>query len=298
MFTKEESKIIARLIVGAATIDGTLNSQEREQLSTALIEQGFTTVVAEVGAALDEDFGDFDIFRDSKKLLDALGSKAPTATPKIFKIIATSITGDRFVSEQEASFLSALSRRLKISTNVAGKILKEILEANKGKLEISGEQVDALIHPHLKELLSFIGSDELVGEIKEDSLDERLFQARKDLDKHQIVSKEEIDKALITLGLNPSSSIDDAKDAWENSLSSINFSKLIFQGINFVSAALTQAKTINDAYAILASADTSLKNAKVKKNEVEILAGKKKRAAEFVKESIAEQLDPVPEEVE
>jgi len=298
MFTNEESKIIARLIVGAATIDGTLNAQERNQLSTTLIEQGFTTVVAEVGAALDDDFGDFDIFKDSRKLLEALGSKASAATPKIFKIIVTTIAGDRFISEQEASFLSALSRRLKLSTHVAGKILKEILDKNKGKLEISGEQVDALIHPHLKELLSFTGSDELVGEIKEDSLEERLFQARKDLANHEIASKEDIDKALITLGLNPSSSIDDAKEAWENSLSAINFSKLIYQGINFVSSALEQAKTINNAYAVLVSADSTLKNTKVRKNEIEILEGKKKRADEFVKEAIIEKLEPVSDGTE
>jgi hypothetical protein len=290
MFSNQEAKIIARLIVGAASIDGTLNTKERELLSSSLIEQGFSTIVAEIGTALDDDFSTFDIFLESRTLLENLGSKSSELTPKIFKIIATSISGDRFISEQEASFLSALSRRLKLSTAQAGKIIKEILEKNKGKLEISGDQVDALIHPHLKELLSFTGSSNLVGEINSDSLEERIYQAKKELEENSSFSKEEIDKALLSLGLNSSSTIEDAKEIWQDTLSSINLSKLIHQGVIFVSSAIEKAKIINDAYELLVKVDKSLHTSKSKNNEIEILEEKRIREEQYQVKSLEPEL--------
>jgi len=290
MFSNEESKIIARLIVGATSIDGTLNSSERESLSNSLIEQGFASLVAEVGIALDDDFSDFDIFQESRNLLEKLGSKSIELNPKIFTIIASSISGDRFISEQEASFLSALSRRLKLSTIQAGKIIKEILEKKKGKLEISGDQVDALIHPHLKELLSFVGSADLVGTINSDSLEERIYQAKKELEDNSNFSKEEIDKALITLGLNSSSTIDDAKEIWQETLTSINLGKLIHQGVLFVSSAIEKARVINEAYELLVKVDKSLHTEKAKTNEIEILEQKRIREEEYQKKSIEPDL--------
>ena len=286
MFSNEESKIIARLIVAGVSIDGSLNSKERESLAECILNQTYinsslNTLVADVGYALDNDFGDFDIFQDSKNLLDKLGSRAVEISPKIFKLVSACVSGDRFISAQEASFLSALSRRLKISTPIAGKILKELIESKRGKIEVGGEQIDALIHPHLKELLSFSGSNELVGEIKEDSLEERIFQASQELSEIKKYSHEEIQNSLSALGLNSTSSIEDAKEIWQKSLASINLLKLSEQGETFVTAALNQAKIINDAYTLLVSVEKSIRLAESKKNDIEVLEGKLGREIDY-----------------
>ena len=155
---------------------------------------------------------------------------------------------------------------------------------------MSGDQIDALIHPHLKELLSFAGSNELVGEIKEDSLEERLYQARKELGKTTSYTKEEIDSALITLGLNSSSTIEDAKEIWLTNLIAISPAKLVHQGPSFVTAGLEKAKLINDAYCLLVQVDKNLQISQSKKNEIEILEAKRKREEGFKSESLDEEI--------
>lgn len=290
MFTLEERKAIARIIVAGASIDGTLNSHDRESLSKILNALQLTDVLAEVGFALDHDFGDFDIFHETKILNETLGERAKKLTPIIFEIITQCVSGDRFVSAQEATFLSTLARRLKLSTHIAGKILKGVLESKRSKLEINGDQIDALLHPHLKELLSFSGSEDLVGEIHEDSIEERLYQAQQELQTTDTYAIEDIQSALITLGLNSSSSIEDAKDAWASQLEEIKLHALLHQGPAFVSAALQRAGKINEAYLLLTRADSSIREKVSHTNEIEKLEGEIKRNQEYKKHDLEEDL--------
>lgn len=290
MFTNEENKSIARIIVAGASIDGTLNSADREMLSNALLKLNLEDLLAEVGFALEHDSGDFDIFEDTKKLIETLGDRSRQLSPLIFEIMAQCISGDRYISTQEATFLSTIARRLKLSTSVAGSILKKVLESKKSKLEISGQQIDALVHPHLKELLSFCGSEELVGEINADSIEERLYQAQKELGEVKEYKHEDIQKALITLGLNGSSSIDDAKDAWMSCLAKIKPAQLTNQGPTFVAAAINKAKAINDAYLLISEVDKSMSKKTTASNNLEHLKGIKERQDSFQKVDLEKDL--------
>ena len=100
------------------------------------------------------------------------------------------IASDRFVSAQEASYLSAMAKRFRLPTEVSKEIFKTVMAERRGRLEVSAKDVDKFIHPHLKELLSFEGADEIVGELPEDSLEEMLHAAQETMEQGCSYSRE------------------------------------------------------------------------------------------------------------
>jgi hypothetical protein len=267
MRSSQENRIIGRIIVGAMCIDGTLNKKEREHVAQILSKRGASELVAYVGTALDEDLGDMDLFKECRELLELLGSKAHSAAPDIFKLVTSVVASDRYVSSQEAQYLSALARRLKISTEKSRAILKEVIEEKRGRLEISGEQVDSLIHPHLKELLSFCGADEKVGALAENAIEEQLHHAEFDNSVH--ITPEDVEKALVALGLSTSGgSLEEAEEVWKEKMESVKLGQLAYQGPSYVGAALEQAQKIHQAYQVLLDFDAMIK-AKKKKAQID-----------------------------
>lgn len=266
MRSSQENRIIGRIIVGAMSIDGTLNKKEREHVAAILTKRGASDIVSYVGSALDEDLGDLDLFKECRELLEILGSKAQSSAPEIFRLVSSIIASDRFVSANEAQYLSALARRLKISTEKSRNILKEIIEEKRSKLEISGDQVDALIHPHLKELLSFCGAEDKVGELRENSIEEQLHHA--EFDNSTNISLEDVEKALATLGLSTTGgTLEEAEEVWREKMESVKLGQLAHQGASFVGAALLQATKIHNAYKTLLDFDMMIKAKKKKARE-------------------------------
>jgi tellurite resistance protein len=263
MRSAQENRIIGKILVGAMCIDGTLNKKEREHVAQILTKRGAPELVADVGAALENDFGDLDLFKECRELLEHLGNKASTATPDIFKLVASVVASDRYVSAQEAQYLSALARRLKLSTQQSQTILKGIIEEKRSRLEISGDQVDALIHPHLKELLSFCGADEKVGELSENAIEEHLYEA--DFSGQDKITVEDVEKALTILGLSSSGgSLEEAEEVWKEIMEGIKLGQLAYQGAPFVGAALDRAQKIHGAYQTLLTFE-EMRNAEKKK---------------------------------
>ena len=76
MSSASENRSIARLIVGAMTIDGSLDKHEREKVARTLDLIGMGELIAYVGAAIDEDDGTFNLYKECKALIDSLGSDA------------------------------------------------------------------------------------------------------------------------------------------------------------------------------------------------------------------------------
>ncbi|HMO17911.1 MAG TPA: hypothetical protein PKA63_06065 [Oligoflexia bacterium] len=249
MRSAQENRILGRIIVGAMCIDGTLGKKEREHVAVVLGKNGASDLVSSVGIALDEDLGDFDLFKECRDLLTILGPEAKNKVPDIFNLVARVVASDRFVSAEEASFLSALSRRLKLSTEKSKSILKKIIEEKRGRLEISGEQVDAMIHPHLKELLSFCGADEVVGEIAENSIAEQIYLHEEEFNENLTLS--DVENALKVLGLSRGGSLDEAEEIWKEKLEATNLGKLAYQGEAFVTSALENIQRIHNAYKTL-----------------------------------------------
>ena len=130
MSSATQNKYIGRLIVGAMAIDGTLSKIEQQKVAATLEKLGMSELIADVGAAIDEDQGDFNMFAECKALMESLGSDAPEVAPVVFRMIADVIASDRFVSAQEASYLSALGRRLDIAPDAARRILRQIGRAH------------------------------------------------------------------------------------------------------------------------------------------------------------------------
>ena len=62
------------------------------------------------------------------------------------------------------------------------------MASRRGRLEISGNQVDEMINPNLKKLLSFKGAEDLVGELADNSIEELMHNACDALKKGQKVS--------------------------------------------------------------------------------------------------------------
>ncbi len=265
MRSSQENRIIGRIIVGAMCIDGTLNKKEREHVAQILTKRGASELVAYVGTALDEDLGDLDLFKECRDLLEHLGGKAQSAAPEIFKLVSSVVASDRYVSAQEAQYLSALARRLKISTEKSKSILKEIIEEKRGRLEISGGQVDALIHPHLKELLSFCGADEKVGALAENAIEEQLHHAEFDGSIH--ITPEDVEKALVVLGLSTTGgTLEEAEEVWKEKMEGVKLGQLAHQGASYVGAALEQALKVHSAYKTLLDFDAMIKAKKKKAN--------------------------------
>ncbi len=268
MRTVQANKAIATIIVGAMGIDGSLSKEEREQLAKVLSQLGEQALLPDIGVALDNDFGDFDLFRESKALIQSLGTDSNDELQNVFKLVVSVISTDRFVSQDEASFLSALSRAIKISPDRAKKILQEVLTAKKSRIEISGDSVDAMLHPHLKELLSFSGAEEIVGIAPKDSFEEGFIEAGEFSSGD--FSEENIRKALKTLGLNSFSTPDEAEEAWLEIVNTADLKVLAKQGIDYLIATLSALTKASEAYKLIKRYSEIKVGSAVNKSKVEI----------------------------
>ncbi|MCB0323764.1 MAG: hypothetical protein KDD69_09335 [Bdellovibrionales bacterium] len=248
MSTIVQNRHIARLIVGAMSIDGTLGKKERQKLAATLTQIGMAELIADVGIAIDEDDGSFNMFEECKELLDSLGADAEEMAPVLFRIICDVVAADRFVSMQEASYLSAMARRLKLNAEQSKNIFRSVMADRRGRLEVAASGVDELLHPSLKQLLSFEGAEELVGELSQDSLEEMLHQAKEALEEGSDISGDDVRKALAALGLDRTATLDDAKDVWLTTINELNLPKMARLGETFVTAGINRITRINDAY--------------------------------------------------
>ncbi len=248
MSSARQNRHIARLIVGAMSIDGYLSKNEQKKVAAALEKLHMSELIADVGAAIEDDQGDFNMFDECRELLESLGSDASELASPIFRLITSVVASDRFVSSQEASYLSALARRLKLESKDSKAIFKQVMIECRGRLEVSSEQVDEFIHPHLKELLSFEGAKDLVGELDEDSLEEMLYEAQEALASGCDYDADDVAKSLAVLGLDGSASLQDAENVWRETIDTLNLPKMAGMGETFVTAAINRITTINDAY--------------------------------------------------
>lgn len=244
MSNARENLHIARLIVGAMSIDGMLDKTEREKVARALNALGMSQLIAYVGSAIEDDSGSFNMFEECRELVDLLGSNAVEMSPVIFRVITEVVASDRFVSMQEASYLSALSRRLEIAPTEARAIFREVMAERRSRLEASASSVDEQLHPHLKSLLNFSGSEDLVGKLAEDSFEEMLASANQGAS----VSHDEVARAVTILGLKSNAKLADAEEVWRETIDSLNLPKMAQLGETFVSAAINRITQINEAY--------------------------------------------------
>lgn len=252
MSSAKQNRHIARLIVGAMSIEGSLSEAERNKVAATLEKIGMVELIADVGAAIEEDDGSFNMFHECKELFLSLGSDARELCPLIFRVVCDVIASDRFVTAQEASYLSAMARRLELEDKLAQGIFKQVLAARKSRLEISANDVDEIIHPHLKSLLSFEGSENLVGRASENSIEEMIQQTQaRGLGSH--VSVDELSRALTVLGLPESSNLEDATEVWKATIDNLNLSKMADLGETFVSAAINRISRVNEAYKVILS---------------------------------------------
>lgn len=278
MSSIEQNRHIARLLVGAMSIDGSLDSAEQQKLAKTLSDLGMEELLADVGAAFDEDQSNFNMFKEAKLLRDSLGTEADEYAPVIFQIIAQAVASDRFVSEQEASYLSALARRLRIEPEVSKEIFKTVLTELRSKIEVSGKQIDETLHPHLKELLSFSGAEQIVGQVNEDSLDERLHNAKEKLDSECDFTLADVRSAMEAMGLSPSATYDEAEEYWKNTIKQLNLPQMAALGESFVTAALGRINKIHDAFRIVSKFNAHVETVRRAENDVEIIEGQIKRS--------------------
>jgi DnaJ-domain-containing protein 1 len=245
MSSAKQNKSIARLIVGAMSIDGQLDKKERLKVASALESLGMAELIADVGAAIEEDPGDFNMFQECDELLASLGSIAPDVSPLIFRIVADVVASDRFVSAQEATYLGAMAKKLKLSSETAQAIFKQVMADRHGRLEISGSSVNENFNPYLKELLSFAGADYLVGKNYEDIEENPPEAPAEDL------SQEEIDRAYAVLGLAETAGMREAEKVWRETIDHLDLPKMADLGETFVSAAINRITRINEAYKVV-----------------------------------------------
>lgn len=243
MSSAKQNRHISRLIVGAMSIDGTLSRTEREKVAITLNIIGMGELIADVGAALEDDFGDFNMFQECKELTSLLGTEAKEVSPLVFRMVCDVIASDRFVSAQEATYLSAMAKKLELSDEFATSIFKQVLADRNSRLEIAGSSVDERIHPHLKKLLSFSGAENLVGKSSIGSIDEMINNAH---DQH--ISVDDVTRALTILGLPSTSGLDDATEVWKETIDNLKLPKMADLGETFVSAAINRITRINEAY--------------------------------------------------
>lgn len=253
MSIAKQNKHIGRLIVGAMSIDGTLDSEERLKVTETLKMLGMEQLLSDVGNAIEDDDGTFNLFNECKELLNSLGADAPEVTPLVFRIVCEVVAYDRFVSGQEAAYLSALGKRLELSPAMAKSILKQVIAERGSRLEVSGNQIDPSLHPGLKELLSFSGSDQLVGKLSEDSIETLISDAKSAFDEVNNLSVDDLSRALAILGLKTNAKFQDATEVWQEALENINLGKLSKMGETFVSAALQRIIQLNEAYKVIST---------------------------------------------
>lgn len=240
-----QNRSIARLIVGAMSIDGQLDKKERQKVAAVLETLGMAELIADVGAAIEEDPGDFNMFAECDELLASLGSIADDVAPLIFRIVADVVASDRFVSAQEATYLGALAKKLRLSSDSAQAIFKQVMADRHGRLEISGKSVNENFNPYLKDLLSFAGADFLVGRHYED-IEEHPPEAPL-----EELSQEEIDRAYAVLGLADTAGMREAEKVWRETIDHLDLPKMAELGETFVSAAINRITRINEAYKIV-----------------------------------------------
>jgi hypothetical protein len=247
MSSAKQNKHIGRLIVGAMSIDGTLSKAEQKKLATTLHEVGMDELMADVGSAIEEDNGTFNMFVECTELLASLGADAKDTAPIVFRVVCDVVAADRFVSAQEASYLSAMARKLEIADVTATSVFKQVLAERKSRLEVAASGVDEQIHPQLKKLLNFPGAEDLVGRSTENSIDAMVLEAEtKGMDTH--VSVDELTRSLTVLGLSSNATLEDAKEVWKETIDNLNLPKMANLGATFVTAAINRISRINDAY--------------------------------------------------
>ena len=249
--SSEQNKSIARLLVGAMSLDGELSKQEQQKVVAVLKDKGMSELIADFGLAIDEDHGDFDQFQECKNLVALVGENIDQVGSLAFRMILDVVASDRYVSLQEASYMSALSRGLKVPLERAQKLFKSVMTSRRAYLEIAGSGIDELIHPQLKKLLSFEGAEDLVGYPQEDSLDEMLHMAKERAGSESKHTKEELTRALSMLGLGSTATLRDAEDVWRREIQSSNLLEMCDLGETFVTAGINKLQRVNDAYKIV-----------------------------------------------
>lgn len=245
MSSAKQNKYIAKLIVGAMSIDGNLGQGERDKVADTLDEIGMGELIADVGASIDEDAGNIDMYHECKNLMQSLGENSSELSPLIFRIITDVVASDRFVSAAEANYLSSMAKKLDIDLVTARTIFKQVMTDRRGRLEVSPNDVDAVLHPHLKELLSFQGAESLVGAVVDNSIEEQANRAK---ERGQNISLEDVDRAMTVLGLDSNSTLEDAENVWLETIENLNLPKMAKLGETFVSAAISRITRINEAY--------------------------------------------------
>lgn len=244
MSSAATNKHIARLIVGAMSIDGELDKAEREKVAASLTKMGMPELIADMGLAIEEDCGDFNLFAEAKTIMDDLGSQAEQLTPAIFRIVCSVVASDRFVSSREASYLCSLGARLQLQTDKSQAIFRSILSENRARLEVAGSGIDEVLNTKLKEFLSFEGAEDLIGAVDEDSLEEMIHN-NADSTK---VSHQELKEAMAVLGLKANAKLDDATKVWREAIDNLNLPKMADIGETFVTSALSRLNAVHSAY--------------------------------------------------
>ena len=87
MSSARQNRHIARLLVGAMSIDGELCKEEQSKVAQALDRLHMPELMADFGVVLEEDFGDFNMFQECKDLMGSLGDGAEAAAPMLFRLI-------------------------------------------------------------------------------------------------------------------------------------------------------------------------------------------------------------------
>ena len=243
-----QNKFIARFIVGAMTIDGSLDRKEREKVVRTLERLHMSELIADFGAAVDDLDDAPNMYQEAKEFVGLLGAHAAQITPMVFRLVVEVIASDRFVSLNEAGYLSGLAKRFNIPMKDAQRIIKEVMAQVRGRLEVAASSVDSYINGHLKELLSFDGAEDLVGEVERDSLSEMIHSAHEAMSEGESVSLDDVERAFAILGLSPNAKLADAEHVWHDTIDNLNLPKLASLGETFVTAAINQITTINNAY--------------------------------------------------
>lgn len=249
MSSAVQNQLIARLIVGAMSIDGELTKKEAEKVARTLSEIGMPELVADVGAVIEaHDIDEFNMFKECRKLTESLGTDADMLAPMIFRLVCDVVANDRFVSEREATYLSAMAKRLGLTVDSAKSIFKQVMAMRRSRLESSGTVISEDINPYLKELLSFQGAEDLVGEADEDSIGEMMHAAKEAMDEGEQISHDEMARSLTILGLGQNAKLEDAEEVWKDTINNLDLPKMAELGETFVSAAINRITRINDAY--------------------------------------------------
>jgi hypothetical protein len=137
-----------------------------------------------------------------------------------------------------------MAKQLGIPPRAAKQTFKEVMAERRGRLEQSGKDIDPDFNPALKDLLSFDGAEDLVGEVDPNAVEELLHNASEGVD----VSKDDMSRSLTILGLGSNATLDDAEAVWQETIDTLDLPKMARLGETFVSAAINRITRINDAY--------------------------------------------------